>query len=423
MAMIPTPVKVPGGKPRDPAPSFMQGLFGGNAAPWLTMGAGLMAAGAPTTDPGHFGTTLGQTFAATGQQFQNAATERKQAKAIEGLLAGGNFTPQQEAAMRAMDPGGAIQLAGASAFQPQAQPKTPGLVNVTNPTTGEMRSVVGTPQNLEMVAKSGYVLAGDYQAPKAATPTSLARNLELAGYVPGTPEYAAAMKEQLARSGAGVSITQVPAPPTGYMYEGFDARGLPVGLVPIPGGPAAMAMAAADEKAASAQEGKERVTGVVSDDINRALGMLDQSPDLVSGLFGPALSVVPGSVSADFQNVIQGIRANLAFDRLQQMKEQSPTGGALGSVSEGELKLLEGALGSLAQSQTAEQLRYNLKRIHNLYMDTIHGEGSPHKRYDLTKDSTRQELPPATQGGAPTHRWNPDTGVVPIGPGSSAGGG
>jgi hypothetical protein len=41
------------------------------------------------------------------------------------------------------------------------------------------------------------------------------------------------------------------------------------------------------------------------------------------------------------------------------MREASPTGGALGSISESELGLLKATLGSLRQSQSQEQFQAN----------------------------------------------------------------
>jgi hypothetical protein len=45
------------------------------------------------------------------------------------------------------------------------------------------------------------------------------------------------------------------------------------------------------------------------------------------------------------------------------MREASKTGGALGQVSERELKLLTSVFGALDQLQSAEQLKTQLKKI------------------------------------------------------------
>ena len=43
------------------------------------------------------------------------------------------------------------------------------------------------------------------------------------------------------------------------------------------------------------------------------------------------------------------------------MRDASPTGGALGQVSERELGFLQSVFGSLDQSQSAEELAYNIQ--------------------------------------------------------------
>ena len=74
-------------------------------------------------------------------------------------------------------------------------------------------------------------------------------------------------------------------------------------------------------------------------------------------------------------NKLRTIQANISFDKLQAMREASPTGGALGQVSTFELQNLMAVFGSLEQSQTTEELEYNLLRLQQVYNDIIHGPG------------------------------------------------
>ena len=71
------------------------------------------------------------------------------------------------------------------------------------------------------------------------------------------------------------------------------------------------------------------------------------------------------------------IKGNIGFDKLQALRDASPTGGALGQVSTFELETLQAVFGSLKQSQSEEQLRYNLERFQNTYNDLIHKGLSP----------------------------------------------
>ena len=55
------------------------------------------------------------------------------------------------------------------------------------------------------------------------------------------------------------------------------------------------------------------------------------------------------------------------------MREASPTGGALGQVSERELSELQATIGNLEQSQGAEQLTFNIQRVRDKYAEIVHG--------------------------------------------------
>ena len=58
------------------------------------------------------------------------------------------------------------------------------------------------------------------------------------------------------------------------------------------------------------------------------------------------------------------------------MRDASPTGGALGQVSERELALLQNSVAALEQSQSKEQFVRNLNIVREKYLDTIHGPGN-----------------------------------------------
>ena len=100
------------------------------------------------------------------------------------------------------------------------------------------------------------------------------------------------------------------------------------------------------------------------------LGKIDEAEKLVgkgTTGFGSYLSVIPGTPAKELSSVIGTIKARLGFDQLQQMRNASPTGGALGQVSNRELAALEGALASLDQGLSADALKQNLRQIKDSY--------------------------------------------------------
>ena len=93
--------------------------------------------------------------------------------------------------------------------------------------------------------------------------------------------------------------------------------------------------------------------------LNAIDGVLPKIGNFTAG-FGSSLSGIKGTPAHDLQASLDTIRANVGFDRLQTMRDSSPTGGALGQVSEQENKLLQSVAGSLDAGQSPDQLRSNL---------------------------------------------------------------
>ena len=119
------------------------------------------------------------------------------------------------------------------------------------------------------------------------------------------------------------------------------------------------------------------------------LNKIDEAEKLVgkgTTGFGSYLSVVPGTPAKELSTVIGTIKARLGFDQLQQMRNASPTGGALGQVSNRELAALEGALASLDQGLSADALKQNLKQIKDSYsrwQQTAVGKLPPDRREQM----------------------------------------
>ena len=86
-----------------------------------------------------------------------------------------------------------------------------------------------------------------------------------------------------------------------------------------------------------------------------------------TGIPGKLSSLVPGTDAYTLGQTLDTIKANLGFERLQEMREMSKTGGALGQVSERELSQLERALRSLEQGQDKEALLQNLSKVEEHY--------------------------------------------------------
>jgi hypothetical protein len=120
-------------------------------------------------------------------------------------------------------------------------------------------------------------------------------------------------------------------------------------------------------RAASAQ--LDMQWDLVNNTIDKAVQDLE-SGYLRTGLTGSMLGGMPGTPQYDLAQMLETIKANVGFDKLQSMRENSPTGGALGQVSDFENKLLQAVQGSLQQGQSPEQLKANLLTIKTLLAQT-----------------------------------------------------
>lgn len=147
-------------------------------------------------------------------------------------------------------------------------------------------------------------------------------------------------------------------------------------LEAIPGGPAALKEEKIDEKSAKS-------SAAMADQSRRIIGTIDQALSKVgyttAGIGGQIMSNIPGTQSSDLEADLATIKANLGFAELQAMRQSSPTGGALGAVSERELIALESTIASLKQKQSPEQLRKRLLEIKDHYSrwaDTVSGKAT-----------------------------------------------
>jgi hypothetical protein len=240
--------------------------------------------------------------------------------------------------------------------------------------------------DLAAAVASGSI-SGQQAVGAALQPTSDGRTAQIKNYEywksQGIPD---AEARKLARGGQTINIGGSDQK-MGVIPKGFSAipdQSNPSGyrLEPIPGGPAEIAEAKlrAEQTADLARrelskETTGRAGGVVTEDISRALDIIDADPNLTTGI-GAVLKNIPSTKAKSLSGLLETIKANIGFDRLQQMRDASKTGGALGAINKTEMDLLQAVLGNLDQALNADDLVFNLQRVNGAYMDIIHGKGN-----------------------------------------------
>ncbi len=127
-----------------------------------------------------------------------------------------------------------------------------------------------------------------------------------------------------------------------------------------------------DFSEAGLKEARETSGNIVVQDIDKAVKLIKESPAATTGGGGQFLQYVPWTNAHNAEKLLKGVRTNIGFDKLQAMRAQSPTGAALGSVSDTENAMLQSVMGSLELSQSKDQLLENLARVKWLHNDIVH---------------------------------------------------
>lgn len=146
----------------------------------------------------------------------------------------------------------------------------------------------------------------------------------------------------------------------------------------------------------------------VMDKAFRARELSKQSM-FATGGGAPIARVVGSLIGGTDANAIKGaldvIGGNVAFDRLQKMREESPTGGALGAVTERELDLLKSTIASLDPDQPDEDFQGAMQNIANAYgrvlMKLPGGRAMMIERGWLPKSGGGGKKPPAQKQASP----------------------
>lgn len=121
------------------------------------------------------------------------------------------------------------------------------------------------------------------------------------------------------------------------------------------------------------KERQDKENALKSGQIHQAdivLNKIDQAKSKVSPFtagLGSYFSGIPATKARALKSDLDTIKANLGFSQLQEMRRSSPTGGALGAVSDRETTLLQSTVASLDQAQDDQQLRDRLDEVAKHY--------------------------------------------------------
>jgi hypothetical protein len=150
----------------------------------------------------------------------------------------------------------------------------------------------------------------------------------------------------------------VDKPPKGYQRI-YDEEAGTYRDMPIPGSQDERDAAGLNLKATQRLAAEGEQFGTMIGNIDSAIEMVDGT----SAGFGAMTSGIPTSPARNLRAKLETVQALIGFDKLNEMRQTSPTGGALGNVTERELQFLQSVRGSLDTGQSPEQLKQTLSEI------------------------------------------------------------
>jgi hypothetical protein len=221
---------------------------------------------------------------------------------------------------------------------------------------------------------------------------------------------------------AGGNLPQMGTIPQGYhVVVNTDAQNRPIiSMEPIPGSPQARELAKSVESVRAGKRGKvTKFNQIVAPSIDLAIEIAQDPENWATGKSGAFIEQLGrlsgGIISAETSRLalteqLTTIRANIGFDRLQRMRDESPTGGALGQVALQELYALQNSITPLNPNMTSEELIAGLKKVKKVYRSAVEKVANDLTDEQLIKEGLGDLIPFRT--ATP----NPDGSSTPLEP-------
>ena len=177
-----------------------------------------------------------------------------------------------------------------------------------------------------------------------------------------------------------LSTTNIPAG-----YEAVREEGGRLRVSPIPGSPDYVDQQKVAEALAGQKEQRDISGGVVIQDAMRALEELKNvNPD--AGIFASNIRSAASKVAGTpeykiINNYVPTILANITFDKLQELKQNSPTGASgRGALNMKEADSLRETAGKLTDISDPKIFAENLIRVQSKFVDLVHGTSAERQK-------------------------------------------
>ena len=250
-----------------------------------------------------------------------------------------------------------------------------------------------------------YIMTGKLpEAPEPGYQTMTPEEVSQLGLPPGA--YQRGPKGEIKQIGGGgtnVTVNNGGGPELGKLSTDYGyvlgpdgkpkidpATGLPV-AAPVPGSPAAIEAEAAAKKAELANGNAMTATDVVTSAAARAREAAKNRS--VGGLFGGIAAYNPSSQNAELYRQVDVLKSNAKIENLTAMRAASPTGGALGSVTEKESEMLAAKSGAL--DPASPNFERDLDDYERTLLRIVHGNEAGDTIFEATRQGSTEKTPDA----------------------------
>lgn len=226
--------------------------------------------------------------------------------------------------------------------------------------------------------------------------TALIRNALAAGLKPNTPEF-----RQFIVSGGDIYnqetqlLANLPKPEKGMRYQ-FDkdetGRITNYRLVPIEGSQAEVERKEIEQKEAKKAGTKTTMTDTI---LNEAQKARDLTSNWSTGFGSFLLQGLPRTDARQLVGHVEALKAQATIETLNAMRQESPTGGALGNVTERENTMLAAKAGLLDPMSEPDVFKAQLDDYERTLLRIVHGPDEGDRIFAQTRGA------PAQGGAAP----------------------
>lgn len=225
--------------------------------------------------------------------------------------------------------------------------------------------------------------------------TALMRRAVAAGLKPGSDEY----KKFMLTGGD----TYAPGAPVEFgtldkgtmMVQGRDEQGnITYKVVPIPGSQAAADVEKAQKIEQKKSSTKATMTETILNEAEKARGLISKYS---TGVGAYALQNLPETDARALAGHVRSLNAQATIETLTAMRQESPTGGALGNVTNSENKMLAFKAGALDPLAGADVFAAQLDDYERTLLQIVHGNEAGKAIFEQTRNA-RPNAPTGSGG-------------------------